>query len=140
MTVDLIRVIWRDAQPMRFILAIVLASTAVSCSREGANGGTAPATPAAPSAASAAATDPRKYLLERVDDAAVAQLYADGFESLPLKEKTLIWHLYQAAIAGRDIFYDQKHRNALEMRQILEQIIAHPQGIDQATLADIQRY
>ena len=66
MTVDLIRVIWRDAQPMRFILAIVLASTAVSCSREGANGGTAPATPAAPSAASAAATDPRKYLLERV--------------------------------------------------------------------------
>ena len=67
----------------------------------------------------------------------MAQLYADGFESLPLKEKTLIWHLYQA-IAGRDIFYDQKHRNALEMQQILEQIIAHPQGIDQATLADIQ--
>ena len=82
----------------------------------------------------------RKYLLERVDDAAVAQLYADGFASLPLKEKTLIWHLYQAAIAGRDIFYDQKHRDALEMRDILEQIVAHPQGIDAATLAEIQRY
>jgi dipeptidyl-peptidase-3 len=70
----------------------------------------------------------------------VAQLYADAFESLPLKEKTLIWHLYQATIAGRDIFYDQKHRNALEMRGILEQIVAHPQGIDQAALADILRY
>src|SRR3712207_9593278 len=82
----------------------------------------------------------RPYLLERIDDAAVVQLYADGFESLPLREKTLIWHLYQAAIAGRDIFYDQKHRHALEMRGILEQIITHPNGIDQATLAEIQRY
>ena len=26
----------------------------------------------------------RKYLLERVDDAAVAQVYADGFDELPL--------------------------------------------------------
>ena len=55
-------------------------------------------------------------------------------------EKTLIWHLYQAAIAGRDIYYDQKHRDALEMRGILEQIVAHPQGVDAATLAEIQRY
>ena len=92
----------------------------------------------APAAASAAGD--RKYLLERVDDAAVAQLYADGFASLPLKEKTLIYHLYEAAIAGRDIFYDQKHRDALEMRGILEQIITHPQGIDGATLSEIQRY
>jgi dipeptidyl-peptidase-3 len=125
----------------RFVLAVVIVWSAASCSREGNNG--APVSAAAPTPAAspaAASTDPRKYLLERVDDAAVAQLYADGFESLPLKEKTLIWHLYQAAIAGRDIFYDQKHRNALEMRQVLEQIVAHPQGIDQATLADIQRY
>src|SRR5438128_4843475 len=57
----------------------------------------------------------RKYLLERVDDAAVVQLYADDFSALPLGEKTLIWHLYQAALAGRDIYFDQKHRSALEM-------------------------
>jgi dipeptidyl-peptidase-3 len=94
----------------------------------------------APSAPPAANTGDRKYLLERVDDAAVSQLYADGFSSLTLREKTLIWHLYNAAIAGRDIFYDQKHRDALEMRGILEQIITHAQGIDAAALADIQRY
>ena len=82
----------------------------------------------------------RKYLLERVDDAAVVQLYADGFASLPLREKTLICHLSQAAIAGRDIFIDQKHRHALEMRGILEAIVTHPQGVDAATLAEIQRY
>jgi dipeptidyl-peptidase-3 len=125
---------------MRFVLTIVAAVIAVHCSREpDSNGATSAPAATAPAAPAPASTD-RKYLLERVDDAAVAQLYADGFQALPLREKTLIFHLYQAAIAGRDIFIDQKHRDALEMRAILEQIISHPQGIDQATLADIQRY
>jgi dipeptidyl-peptidase III len=99
-------------------------------------------TPAADSAKQAPAGAPadRKYLLERVDDAAVVQLYADGFEKLPLRERTLIWHLYQAALAGRDIFYDQRYAHNLEMRNVLEEIITHPQGIDAATLAEIQRY
>ncbi|HUE85683.1 MAG TPA: hypothetical protein VMO26_06360 [Vicinamibacterales bacterium] len=118
-------------------LVVILALTFAACSRDATSAGK-PAATAAP--AVQAAADDRKYLLERVDDAAVAQLYADGFEALPLNEKTLIWHLYQAAIAGRDIFYDQKHRDALAMRHILEQILTHPQGIDQTTLADIERY
>ena len=82
----------------------------------------------------------RKYLLETVDEAAVVQLYADGFAALPLREKTLVWHLYQAAIAGRDIYYDQKHRDALVMRRVLEAIITHAKGVEPATLAAIQHY
>ena len=31
----------------------------------------------------------RAYLLEQVDDAAVVQLYADGFDALSLQEKVL---------------------------------------------------
>ena len=128
----------------RTVALPVVVSLAVACSRQAPSNNQQPAAgsgaPAASAAAPAAIPSDRKYLLERVDDAAVAQLYADGFSALPLKEKTLIWHLYQAAIAGRDIFYDQKHRDALEMRAILEQIVAHPQGIDAATLAEIQRY
>jgi dipeptidyl-peptidase-3 len=103
-------------------------------------GGSTTTTPPAETAPAAASSESRKYLLERVDDAAVVQLYADGFASLPLKEKTLIYHLAQAAIAGRDIFYDQKHKDALEMRRILEAIVSRPQGIDPATLAAIQTY
>ena len=61
----------------------------------------APAAPPSPS------TD-RPYLLERVGEAAVVQVYADGFRDLSQREKILIWHLAQAAIAGRDIFYDQR--------------------------------
>jgi len=82
----------------------------------------------------------RKYLLERVDDAAVAQLYADGFSALPLDQKLLIWHLYEAALAGRDIYYDQRYAHNLEMRDVLEEILTHPTGIDPATLGEIERY
>jgi dipeptidyl-peptidase-3 len=94
---------------------------------------------AAPAPETSPASSERKYLLERVGDAAVVQLYADGFRDLPLAEKTLIWHLYQAALAGRDIFYDQKHARSLEMRDVLEAIIAAP-GIAPGTYAEILRY
>ena len=82
----------------------------------------------------------RQYLLERVDDAAVAQLYADSFEGLQLREKILIWHLYQAALAGRDIFYDQRYAHNLEMREVLEEILTHADGIVSETLDEIHRY
>jgi len=82
----------------------------------------------------------RPYLLERVDDAAVVQLYADGFTALTLREKTLVYHLYLAAIAGRDIYYDQRYGRSLEMRAVIEQILTHPAGIDGAVLAAIERY
>jgi dipeptidyl-peptidase-3 len=81
----------------------------------------------------------RRYFLEQVDEAAVVQLYADGFEALPVDQKILIWHLYQAALAGRDIFYDQRYRHALEMREVLEQILVwHPAPDD--VVAEIRRY
>jgi dipeptidyl-peptidase-3 len=91
------------------------------------------------SAPPASAAD-RRYLLERVDDAAVVQIYADGFDELSLKEKTLVWHLYQAALAGRDIFYDQRYAHNLEMRDVLEAVLTHQQGIAPQTLAEITRY
>ena len=82
----------------------------------------------------------RPYLLEQIDDAAVVQLYADGFENLTLKEKTLVYHLYRAAIAGRDIYYDQRHHLNLGIRHILEEIVRHPAKIPAATLKEITRY
>ena len=118
---------------LRLLSCTLLLATTVACnsSRE---------TTPQPTPAPVPQESTRKYLLEQVDDASVVQLYADQFAALPLREKTLVWHLTQAAIAGRDIFYDQKHRYALEMRRVLEAIVSHPSGIDPATLAEIQRY
>jgi dipeptidyl-peptidase III len=119
---------------------VVGAVMAVSIGCSSGSGSNTPATDSTKPAAVAEAPADRKYLLERVDEAAVVQLYADGFEKLPLREKTLVWHLYQAAIAGRDIFYDQRYAHNLEMRDVLEEIITHPENVDPHTLAEIQRY
>ncbi|MCD6452564.1 MAG: peptidase M49 [Acidobacteria bacterium] len=82
----------------------------------------------------------RVYFLEQVGNTQFVRIYADGFEELPLKEKLLAYYLYKAAIAGRDITYDQNHRYALEIRNILEEIITHSKGIDEKVLAKITDY
>jgi dipeptidyl-peptidase-3 len=114
--------------PIRPALAALLAAALLGCSP-----------PAEPPASAPAAAE-RQYLLERVDDAAVVQLYADGFTDLPLNEKRLVYHLTQAAIAGRDIYWDQLYAHGLAMRSVVENILTHSAGIDPATLAEITRY
>jgi dipeptidyl-peptidase-3 len=85
-------------------------------------------------------TDERKYLLEKVGKVAIVQLYADGFADLSLNEKILAYYLYQAGVAGRDITYDQNHRHGLEIRNLLEEIVTHPQGIDKKILEKTTDY
>ncbi len=82
----------------------------------------------------------RRFLIDRVGDAAVVQIYADGFERLPLGDKTLAWHLYQAAIAGRDIYYDQRYAPNLEMRSLLEGLLRHAHALEPAVAAELRRY
>jgi dipeptidyl-peptidase-3 len=82
----------------------------------------------------------RVFFLEQVGNTQFVRIYADGFEELSLKEKLLTYYLYKAAIAGRDINYDQSHRQALTVRNILEEIITHSEGIDQSVLKKITDY
>jgi dipeptidyl-peptidase-3 len=91
-------------------------------------------------AAPAQAEPNRQYLIDRVGDVAVVQLYADGFRGLALRDKQLVWHLYQAALAGRDIFLQQKCAEALEVRDLLEEILTHPEGIADDTLSAVDEY
>ena len=130
---------------------IVLMSVVGSVACGGPSTTEGPVAAPAPQAVPATSTpSERTYLLERVDDAAVVQVYADGFEQLSLTDKTLVWHLYQAALAGRDIFYDQRYAHALDMRDLLEAILiaARPTGgtraglpgVEPATLSEIERY
>ena len=79
----------------------------------------------------------KPVLVERADDIAVVSLRAPGFDKLSLQDKRIAYHLVRAAIAGRDLAYDQTHRNALEIRNILEEILVHPQGIPWETLEKI---
>jgi dipeptidyl-peptidase III len=85
-------------------------------------------------------TSTRPYLLERVDEAAIVQLYADGFTALPTDQKVLLWHLYQAALAGRDIYWDQRYRYGLEMRDFLETLVLHDTALPAEVAAEVWRY
>ncbi len=84
--------------------------------------------------------DSKPYLLERVDDAAVVRVYADGFERLEPRERALCWHLYQAAVAGRPIYYQQRCAEGLDILQLGEELLTHSDGIDAASLAELRRY
>jgi len=85
-------------------------------------------------------TTTRQHFIEQIGEAAVVQLYADGFASLTLRDKTLVWHLYLAALAGRDIYYDQRYVHNLEMRAVLEGILTHAARVDRRVLDDIRAY
>jgi dipeptidyl-peptidase III len=88
----------------------------------------------------AAAAPERPVLLLRVDDVAVAQLHADGFENLSPRDQALCYHLARAAVAGRDIYLQQKCAEGAAIRDLLEELVTHPGGIYPIVLAELQRY
>jgi len=53
-------------------------------------------------------------------DIQVLRYQVPGFTDLTLKEKKLCYYLYEAALSGRDIIYDQKSKYGLMLRKTLE--------------------
>jgi dipeptidyl-peptidase III len=72
-------------------------------------------------------------LAEVVEDHQVLRYRIDGFDSLSLPEKQLAYYLYEAALSGRDIVYDQKFKYNLAIRKTLEAIVSsYPDKQDKA--------
>ncbi|MDA2922304.1 dipeptidyl peptidase 3 [Patescibacteria group bacterium AH-259-L07] len=69
----------------------------------------------------------RKYLLERVGDIDVAQLYCDDFFNLDPKDKLLAYYLSKAARAGQNIALDQSSPHTLEIERKLISLYQFPQ-------------
>ena len=65
---------------------------------------------------------------DRFADLEVLRYRVPGFEQLTPKQKELAYYLYQAALSGRDIFYDQKYKHNLLVRKTLENIYATYKG------------
>lgn len=62
------------------------------------------------------------WQVDTFDDIKVLQYKVNGFDSLTIDQKKLIYYLSQAAIAGRDILFDQNFRYNLPIRRTLEAI------------------
>ena len=69
------------------------------------------------------AEDDFEYFAEQFADLRILRYQVPGFEELPLDQKKLVYYLSQAALAGRDIIWDQKYRHNLAIRRTLEAVM-----------------
>ncbi len=86
------------------------------------------ASPAAPAADAVQSESEFRYIIDRFADIQVLAYQVPGFEALSAKQKELLYYLYQAAYAGRDIMWDQNFAYNLRIRRTLEAIVKHYQG------------
>lgn len=75
-----------------------------------------------------AAPDNFKYQSEKFADLGILRYKVPGFNELSLKKKKLVYYLYQAALSGRDIIYDQNYKYNLIVRRTLEAIVNSYKG------------
>ena len=69
-----------------------------------------------------------QYAGERFADIQMLRYQVPGFDELTLRQKTLIYHLSQASLLGRDILWDQNGRFNLRLRRTLEAVYTHFSG------------
>lgn len=68
------------------------------------------------------------YSVDKFADVEILRYRVPDFESLSLKQKELIYYLTEAALVGRDILFDQNHKNNLMIRRTLEAIYLNYNG------------
>lgn len=68
------------------------------------------------------------YIVEQFADLQLLRYCVEGFESLSLRQKELIYYLSQAALEGRDILFDQNGKYNLQIRKLLEVVYTHYTG------------
>jgi dipeptidyl-peptidase-3 len=57
---------------------------------------------------------------ESFADLQILRYQVPGFSGLSLQQKQLAYYLYEAALSGRDIIYDQKSKYGIMLRKTLE--------------------
>lgn len=65
---------------------------------------------------------------EAFADIQVLRYQVPGWDELSLQQKQLAYYLYEAALCGRDIIYDQKSKYGLTLRKTLEAIYGTYKG------------
>lgn len=68
------------------------------------------------------------YVVDRFADFQILRYEVKDFDSLSLEQKELIYYLSEAALWGRDIYYDQNSRVNLAVKRTLESIYTNFNG------------
>src|SRR5688572_28361532 len=104
--------------------------TAIVAASGAADQGAEPPAQARPAVAEPAAAPEANFRVEveRFADVRILRYRVPGFEALDARTKKLLYYLYEAALCGREITYDQKYRYNLALKRTLEQIVRHYPG------------
>jgi dipeptidyl-peptidase-3 len=73
-------------------------------------------------------TETFQFQAEQFADLRILRYQVPGFEELSLQQKTLIYYLYEAALCGRDILWDQNYKFNLTVRKTIETIFDNYKG------------
>ena len=73
-------------------------------------------------------TDDFDYFVDQFEDIRVLKYRLPGFESLTLQQKIYLFYLSQAALAGRDILWDQNFRFNILIRKTIEAVLNYYSG------------
>jgi dipeptidyl-peptidase-3 len=69
-----------------------------------------------------------QYEVDRFADVQILRYRVNNFDKLSLNQKLLVYYLSEAAIEGRNILYDQNHKNNLTIRRMLEAVYINYKG------------
>ncbi len=69
-----------------------------------------------------------QVMTEQFADIQILRYRIPGWDSLTLQQKELAFYLSRAALAGRDMIWDQNYRYNLLVRKTLEEIVNHYEG------------
>lgn len=69
-----------------------------------------------------------RWQTEQFDDVKILRYQVPMFERLSARERIFIYYLSRAALAGRDILWDQNNCYNLRLRRVLELIVNYYQG------------
>ena len=76
----------------------------------------------------AAAVPEFDWQIDQFADLRILRYQVPGFEALTLSQKELVYYLSEAALCGRDIFFDQNYRHNIKILRTLDAIVEGYKG------------
>jgi dipeptidyl-peptidase-3 len=99
-----------------FTLCFGLAVLAVDCKKK------------EPEPAAAAPAPEFNWQIDQFADLRILRYQVPGFETLTSAQKELVYYLSEAAVCGRDIFFDQNYKHNLKICRTLDAIVSGYKG------------
>ncbi len=101
------------------VLGLGLISLASGCKKKG---------PEPPPPAASQAVPEFPWKIDQFADLQILRYQVPGFEALTPAQKELVYDLSEAAICGRDIFFDENYKHNLRIRHTLDAVVTGYKG------------